>query len=157
MKPFKRILAPVDGSAPSRAGLERAIAFAKSPGARLRLVHVVDSGSIMRGTVEPSVNVGPLLDMLEKEGRRILASAEAVARKGGVRADTVLHEGHLGPVAERIVREAAKWRADVIVMGTHGRRGFGRLVMGSDAESVLRESRMPVLLVKARRGKKRRA
>jgi nucleotide-binding universal stress UspA family protein len=155
MKPFKRILVPVDGSATSRAGLERAIGLAKAGRARLRLVHVVDENAVMQG-IEPALNVGDLLDGLVEDGRKIVAESAAVARRRGVKADTVLYELHIGRVADRILREAAKWRADVIVMGTHGRGGLGRLVMGSDAESVVRESRVPVLLVKARAGGKRR-
>lgn len=148
---MKKILVPVDGSAPSRAGLERAIALAKGQGGRLRLLHVVDDAAVLRGSIEPSLNIGDLIDVLEKEGRRTLAAAEQAARRRGVKVETVLHSGRLGSVADGIVREARKWRADVIVMGTHGRRGFGRLVMGSDAESVVRESPIPVLLVKAKR------
>jgi nucleotide-binding universal stress UspA family protein len=154
MKPFKRILVPVDGSAPSRAGLDRAIALAKSSRARVRLLHVVDENAVMQG-IEPAINVGDLLDILMEDGHKVLAAAAALARKRGIKADTVLYELHLGRVADRIVRESAKWRADLIVMGTHGRRGIGRLVMGSDAESVLRESRVPVLMVKPRAARKR--
>jgi len=103
--------------------------------------------------MEPTMNVGDLLDSLVAEGRRILAAAAATAKKHGVKAETVLYEVLIGRVADRVVREAAKWHADVIVMGTHGRRGIGRLVMGSDAENVLRQSPVPVLLV---RGAQRR-
>lgn len=60
-----------------------------------------------------------------------------------------------GRVADVIVREARKWKADLIVMGTHGRRGIGRVVLGSDAEAVLREARVPVLLLRAPDPKKR--
>ena len=152
MRMFKRILVPIDGSGPSRAGLERAIAFAKNQNARLRLLHVVDENGVVQ-SMEPTMNIGELLDSLVAEGRKILAAAAVTAKKYGVKADTVLHEVLIGRVADRIVREAAKWHADVIVMGTHGRRGIGRLVMGSDAENVLRQSPVPVLLV---RGAKRR-
>jgi nucleotide-binding universal stress UspA family protein len=149
---FKRILVPIDGSGPSRVGLERAIALARNQQARLRLMHVVDENGVVQG-MEPNMNVGDLLDSLVADGRRILAAAAATVKKHGVKADTVLYEVLIGRVADRIVREAAKWHADVIVMGTHGRRGIGRLVMGSDAENVLRQSPVPVLLV---RGAKRR-
>jgi len=145
---FKRILVPIDGSGPSRAGLERAIALAKNQNARLRLLHVVDENGVIQG-MEPTMNVGELLDGLVAEGRKILAAAVVTAKKHGVKADTVLYEVLIGRVADRIVREAAKWHADVIVMGTHGRRGIGRLVMGSDAENVLRQSSVPVLLVRS--------
>jgi nucleotide-binding universal stress UspA family protein len=150
MRPFKRILVPVDGSAPSRAGVERAIALAKSSRARLRLLHVVDENAVMQN-IESAIIVGELIDILMEDGRKVLTAAAELARKRGIKADSVLYELHLGRVADRIVRESAKWRADLIVMGTHGRRGIGRLVMGSDAESVLRESRVPVLMVKASR------
>jgi nucleotide-binding universal stress UspA family protein len=149
---FKRILVPIDGSGPSRVGLERAIALARNQQARLRLMHVVDENGVVQG-MEPTMNVGDLLDSLVADGRKILAAAAATVKKHGVKADTVLYEVLIGRVADRIVREAAKWHADVIVMGTHGRRGIGRLVMGSDAENVLRQSPVPVLLV---RGAKRR-
>jgi len=148
MRMFKRILVPIDGSGPSRAGLERAIAFAKNQNARLRLLHVVDENGVVQ-SMEPTMNIGELLDSLVAEGRKILAAAAATAKKHGVKADTVLYEVLIGRVADRIVREAAKWHADVIVMGTHGRRGIGRLVMGSDAENVLRQSPVPVLLVRS--------
>lgn len=152
MKMFKRILVPIDGSGPSRVGLERAIALAKNQKARLRLMHVVDEHGVIQG-MESTMNIGELLDSLVAEGRKILAGAAATAKKHGVKTDTVLYEVLIGRVADRIVREAAKWHADVIVMGTHGRRGIGRLVMGSDAENVLRQAPVPILLV---RGAKRR-
>lgn len=151
---FKRILVPLDGSAPSRAGLEQALALAKSEGGRVRLVHVVDENALMQG-MEPAFNVGELLDALAEEGRKLLAEASGLARRRGVKADAVLYEQRIGRVADRIIREAKNWRADLIVMGTHGRRGIGRLVMGSDAESVLRESPVPLLLVKDQ-GKRRK-
>jgi len=147
---FRRILVPIDGSGPSRVGLERAIALARNQKARLRLMHVVDENGVVQG-MEPAMNVGDLLDGLVADGRKILAAAAATVKKHGVKADTVLYEVLIGRVADRIVREAAKWHADVIVMGTHGRRGIGRLVMGSDAENVLRQSPVPVLLVRGAR------
>lgn len=151
---FKKILVPFDGSAPSRAGLERAIALGKNQHARLRLLHVVDEHAVIQ-SMEPNLNVGDLLDSLVEGGHQLLAEAAATAKKHGAMADTVLYELHLGRVADRIVDEAAKWHADVIVMGTHGRRGIGRLVMGSDAEAVVRATPVPVLLVKGGARKQR--
>lgn len=151
---FKRILVPLDGSAPARAGLDQALALAKSEGARLRLMHVVDEHALMQG-MEPAFNVGELLATLAEEGRKLLADAAAIAHRRGVKADAVLYELRIGRVADRIIREAKNWRADLIIMGTHGRRGLGRLVMGSDAESVLRESPVPLLLVKDRGGRRK--
>ncbi len=144
---YKRILVPVDGSPTSRLGLREAITFSKAQKARLQLVHVVDvHNSLMAGA-----NVTDLVEALTQRGRRILAKAAAVARKAGVACDTVLLETLTGPAAEPILRQAKKARVDLIVMGTHGRRGLRRLVMGSDAEQIVRNAPVPVMLV---RGKK---
>ena len=66
-------------------------------------------------------------------------------------------EGRARPVSDVILNEARKWRADLIVMGAHGRRGINRLLLGSDAERVLHGVQIPVLLVKAEERKPRRA
>ncbi|HVL35638.1 MAG TPA: universal stress protein, partial [Burkholderiales bacterium] len=90
-----------------------------------------------------------LVALLREDAQRILAKAQAAAKKEGVAAKTVLRETVGGPAADLIVREAKKQRADLIVLGTHGRRGMRRLVLGSDAEQVVRASPVPVLLVRA--------
>jgi len=77
-----------------------------------------------------------------------LAKARALAEKSGVSASTTLRETLAGPAADPIVREARRIGADLIVMGTHGHRGVRRLVMGSDAEQVVRTAQVPVLLVR---------
>ena len=73
-------------------------------------------------------------------GKKLLARAEAKVRKRGIEVDTVLLETVGRRVADLIIKQAKKWRADLIVLGTHGRRGLSRVVMGSDAELVLRET-----------------
>ena len=67
-----------------------------------------------------------------------------------VAVDTVLHENTSGRVAEIVADEATSWGADLVVLGTHGRRGVGRLILGSDAEQVLRLAPVPVLMVRDR-------
>src|SRR5512147_1162721 len=154
---YKRILVPVDGSAPSAKGLREAIGLAQQAGARLRLLHVVEEYSAFAAP-EVGVDVGPLLEAMKKAGRRTLARIERAARAkaGRLRLDTVLVEDYGGRVADAIVAQARRWRADVIVIGTHGRRGLQRALVGSDAELVVRYSPVPVLLVpsRARRGKR---
>jgi nucleotide-binding universal stress UspA family protein len=66
-----------------------------------------------------------------------------------VKADIRMLDSHALRVCDVIVDEAKKWRADLIVMGTHGRRGMTRMLLGSDAEGVLRNTPVPVLLVRA--------
>src|SRR5438105_3969153 len=138
---YTRILVPVDGSPTSGLGLREAIAFAKAQKARLQLVHVVDvHNSLMAGA-----NVTDLVQALTQRGRRILAKAAQLARKAGLARDSVLLETLTGPAAEPILRQAKKARVDLIVMGTHGRRGLRRLVMGSDAEQIVRNAPVPVM------------
>jgi nucleotide-binding universal stress UspA family protein len=146
---YRRILVPVDGSKTAALGLREAIRLAKDQGARLRLVHVVDKMAII-GVVEAGMNPGPVLARLARSGRKLLEHAHLRAKKLGVDAETALYEPVAKRVADTILGEAKKWRADLIVMGTHGRRGVRRMVLGSDAEQVMRLAEVPVLLVRAR-------
>jgi nucleotide-binding universal stress UspA family protein len=147
MSAYKRILAAVDGSKASNKGLREALRLAKREGAQLFLLNVVNDFPAFAGLEgPPPIDLVPLL---REGGKRILARAQATARKAGVKAAPLLREIVGGPSADAIVREAKKQRADLIVLGTHGRRGVRRLVMGSDAEQVVRTSPVPVLLVRA--------
>jgi len=146
---YKRILVPVDGSPTASAGLREAIRLARSEKAALQLVHVVDQHSLVMMGMETAVYLDEVLKDLAANGRRILARAQALAAKAGVKATGVLCETLSGPAADAIVQQAKKARVDLIVIGTHGRRGLRRVVMGSDAEQVVRASPVPVLLVRA--------
>jgi nucleotide-binding universal stress UspA family protein len=148
MSAYKRILVAVDGSSASNKGLREALRLAKAGRARVWLLHVVNefpAFSAMDGLAAAAVDLVPAL---REGGERILARAKAVADKAGVRATVVLRERIGGPAADWIVREARKQRADLVVLGTHGRRGVRRLVLGSDAEQVVRTASVPVLLVR---------
>jgi nucleotide-binding universal stress UspA family protein len=146
---YKRILVPVDGSATSNEGLREAIELAKAQGASLRLVHVADEHSIVAMGIESAAGMDELIRSVTAAGRNILRNAERAARRAGLEPTTAMLETMTGPVADAIVAEAKKWRADLLVIGTHGRRGVRRLVMGSDAEQMVRLSPVPVLLVRA--------
>ncbi len=145
---YHRILVPVDGSATSRRGLEEAARLAKSLQAQLRLLHVVDESAL---TLNPEVTTAttPLIDEFVAGGKEVLRSGLELAQGLGVTAETVLYENLSGRVADLILQEAKKWGADLVVMGTHGRRGLRHAVLGSDAEAVVRSSTVPVLLVRA--------
>ena len=95
-----------------------------------------------------SGHAGDWQQELRTEGARILAKAKAIVRAAGVEVDSVLHDGFKDTVTELVIADAAKWPADLIVLGTHGRRGVERMVMGSSAEKILRHSLVPVLLVR---------
>ena len=150
---YKRILVPVDGSPTSLAGLQEAIRLAKSGRAKLRLVHVVDELAVMLN-FDGYSGSGDLVGVLRDAGKKLIARAAAFTRKHGVKAEISLIDSVGVRVADAIVDEARKWRADLLVIGTHGRRGVTRMVLGSDAEAVLRETPVPVLLVRSRARKK---
>jgi nucleotide-binding universal stress UspA family protein len=150
---FRRILVPIDGSHTSNVGLEEAIKMAMDQDATLCLLHVVDELSVTQNLGgarhAPASYVDEFLNALREGGEKVLAKAEATVRTHGIKTDTVLVETVGHRVAEVIIRQAKRWRADLIVLGTHGRRGLTRLVMGSDAEGVVRSTTVPVLLVRS--------
>jgi nucleotide-binding universal stress UspA family protein len=144
---YQKILVPVDGSETSNLGLTEAIKLAKRQGAQVRLVHIVNE-FILDYTYSTTLYADKVIDGLRDRGRNVLKEAEARVRQGGIVCDGVLVESIGGRAAEFIVQQAKTWGADVIVMGTHGRRGLARLTLGSDAEQVVRTAGVPVLLVR---------
>ena len=151
---YKRILVPIDGSPASKRGLNDALALAKQNKAKLRLLHVVD---IFIAT--PALAGGPYVDdvakILHATGSGILKKAEALVRRHRVAVDSTMSDIVGGRVADVIVAHARKWRADLIVIGTHGRSGLTRLALGSDAERVVRASPVPVLVVRPKKSPRR--
>jgi nucleotide-binding universal stress UspA family protein len=148
---FRRILVPLDGSRTSQLGLAKAIKLAKEQRAALCLLHVIDQRAITQNLTGEggAAVIDQLFDSLRASGKEIVARAEASARRQRVRAKAVMVENISRTVADAIIAQARRWRADLILMGTHGRRGLSRLVMGSDAEAVVRAASAPVLLVRA--------
>jgi nucleotide-binding universal stress UspA family protein len=151
---YGKILVPVDGSETSTRGLNEAIKLAKAQGGQLRLVHIVNE-FILDYTYSPALYATNLIESLIKAGREVLDTAEKAVKREGVRVETVLIESIGGAAADLILAQAKLWSADLIVMGTHGRRGLARLAMGSDAEQVVRAATVPVMLVRgvAQQGK----
>lgn len=144
---YKQILCPIDGSPTSNCGLVEAIRLAKDQNAKLRFLHVIDMYfPILDATGD--FNVFYIDDVLRKNGSEVLKKAEAAANAAGVLADSKVVEAISTRVSKFVVHQANEWPADLIVMGTHGLRGIERLVMGSDAETVVRNSPVPVLLVR---------
>jgi nucleotide-binding universal stress UspA family protein len=144
---YEKILVAVDGSPTSLRGLDEAIKVAKAMRGRLMLVHVVNE-LVIQAEYVPTVYYEPLLLSLRDAGVKVLEQAMGVARRAGVSCEQQLLETLGGRAADEIVKQAKEWSADLIVLGTHGRRGLKRLAMGSDAELVLRQSPVPVLMVR---------
>jgi nucleotide-binding universal stress UspA family protein len=146
--PYRRILVPLDGSATAQRGLDEAMRLARLTGARMRLVHVVDLASVLAPAREGFL--GPVDDLLapaRAAGVALLRMARANAEAHGLVVDAVELDTAGGRVADAVLHEVRRWPADVVVLGTHGRRGVRRLMLGSDAEQVLRRSPVPVMLV----------
>jgi nucleotide-binding universal stress UspA family protein len=156
---YQRILVATDGSATSERALREAIRLAKEQGARLRVVHVLDELAA-RGDV-PSTPA-EFWKSVRKAGSRILESARARALEEGVEPETKLLEIRtFGSLVRRvpnlIVEEARRWPADLIVIGTHGRRGLSKLLLGSVADGVVRTAGTSVLLIRGAGRTARRA
>jgi nucleotide-binding universal stress UspA family protein len=144
---YKNILVAVDGSTTSLRGLEEAIRLAKATGARLVLLHVMNA-LVLSSEIASTAYYQALAQSLRESGTKILEQAAAIARDANVPFEQKMIEKIGAHAADEIVAAAENWRADLIVLGTHGRRGLERLVMGSDAELVLRQSPIPVLMVR---------
>ena len=146
---YRHILVPVDGSTTAARGLREAIKLARGQRARLTILHAIyvyiDDDMLQATAFSPQIN-----EVSRRFGRRMLDRAAALAKRHGVRAATVLAERPGWNPADLIVAEAKKRKVDLIVLGTHGRRGVRRLVLGSDAEQVVRLAPVPVLLVRAK-------
>lgn len=149
---FRNMLVAIDGSPTSNRGLRMAIELAKEQRATLHVLHVIDdtvlATSIDGGAYVPPSYMDNMLEGMRETARRVMAAAEKLATAHGIGIAPVLIEANGHGVAHVILAQARKLHADLIVLGTHGRRGLRRLVMGSDAEAVLREATAPVLLVR---------
>jgi nucleotide-binding universal stress UspA family protein len=146
---YHKILVPVDGSETSTRGLNEAIRLAKIHGAELRLVHIVNE-FILDVTYSPGLYPENLIESLRSGGKAILDAAQSMAQDAGVKAECVMLESIGGVPADFILAQAKDWKADLIVMGTHGRRGLLRLALGSNADLVVRGATMPVMLIRAK-------
>lgn len=146
---YQRILVPVDGSATSKAGLREAIRVAKLTGARICLLHAVDDMPFVMSAEGYAAVSADMLRLLHEAGETLLKTAHAEVTAAGIDADTVLQDSLNGRLCDLVAQQARDWRADLIVLGTHGRRGIGRALLGSDAEQIVRHAPVSVLLVRA--------
>ena len=139
---YERILLPTDGSPEMVGVVDHAVDLAESHDARLRAMYVVDTASIAELPMEASFDTVSALP--DQEGQEAVAKVEAIAA-GRVPVSSVVVDGS---PAREIVREAGEADCDVIVMGTHGRGGIDRLLLGSVAERVIRMAPVPVMTVR---------
>lgn len=139
---YETILVPTDGSEPAGAAVEHAIDLASSTGATLHALSIVDSAAY----ASLDVSSQSVLDSLEARATEATESIAETAADAGV--DTVT-EVSVGSPHEQITDYADAVGADLIVMGTHGRTGLDRVLLGSVTERVVRGASCPVLTVRA--------
>ncbi|HEY2021890.1 universal stress protein [Paraburkholderia sp.] len=145
---YTRILVAVDGSNTSRRAFEAALDLAKSSGAVLRPFYVVENTPMYFEA--PGYDPSILRNRLVEEGKELRAEFSKAMAEQGVNGDPAVAEASsLGDVSEIVLKAAAEFEADLLVMGTHGRRGFQRLILGSVAERCVRQATLPVLLIPA--------
>lgn len=145
---YQRILVPVDGSETAERALQEALALVGGKGL-VRLVYVLEEAYMLDAEALNFIDYAALRTAMKKTGERVLDQAAAKARNSGVAVETALLDAGGGQIAGVIDADAKNWPADLIVIGTHGRSGLSRLLMGSVAEGVVRGSHVPVLLVRA--------
>lgn len=141
---FQRILVPVDGSETSNKAMVAALNLARLTGGRLRIVHAFDDIVYISGYEYDA----QARYAAREEAAKVLETAKAVALAAGIGAETCLLETRGRRLGEAIADEAQAWDAELVVVGTHGRRGVGRVLLGSGAEQIIRTSPVPVLTIR---------
>jgi len=150
---YSRILVATDGSETSELAIETAARLALDQHAQLRIVHVIEQSRLAFAAAGPvAVDLEGILEALRKAGQAALERGRAIAQQTGVQAETAIvgDDAIDDRVAVVLADEARRWKADLIVLGTHGRRGINHLLMGSVAEAVVRVATAHVLLVRAK-------
>ena len=145
---YSRLLVPLDGSPTSLLALDHAATLARLSGATVVLLHVIEPLRHSTGFVRPKVYIEDVRPRFLAAGQALLDEAANRLRADGIPTETVLLESGIERVSEQIAQQAETSRCDLVVLGTHGRRGVDRLLLGSDAEQVARIAPVPVMLVR---------
>jgi nucleotide-binding universal stress UspA family protein len=146
---YKRVIVPVDGSPTATKALVAALQLARDSGGRVRVIHVVEELAFVDGYDMYGGQTGELLQVMREAGDKVLDAALEIARSAGVEADKQLFDRFGERLGEVVANAARDWNADLIVLGTHGRRGIGRVLLGSGAEQIIRLAPTPVLVIRS--------
>ena len=144
---FKHILVPVDGSSTSLSAVSKAAELAKAFASQLTAVYVLDPYPFTGVGADFAYGQAQYLSAATAEANKALEDVNKMLEGMGVNVKTLIGEGHA--VHEGIVRVGETVGADLIVMGSHGRRGLEKLVLGSVAQRVLQAAHVPVLVVRS--------
>lgn len=150
---YSRILVPLDGSPTSLLALDHARALAQLSGGTVILLHIVEPAHHTKGFERPKVYIEDVRPRFMAAAQALLDEAASGLRQDGLTVETVLLESGAERVSEQIARQADTSACDLVILGTHGRRGVDRLLLGSDAEQVARIAPVPVMLVRQPRPK----
>ena len=148
---YKRILVAIDNSTTAQKALDEAITLASALGASLCIANAADEGPLTQHGMGLGsyIDVDKVKDEMRSAGNALLAQALAKAQAAGCqKAEVLLIESAQRRLGDMIIGAATQWQADLIVMGTHGRRGFERFLVGSVAEHMVRTSTTSLLLVR---------
>jgi nucleotide-binding universal stress UspA family protein len=145
---YNRILVAVDGSETSTSALREAIELARDQHASLRIIYIVDLTLLYSDLGAPFAI--EYEKTLQAAGEKVITACSTVARGSEIEFDAVaIPINTIGQhIYDAIEDEAKRWQADLIVIGTHGRRGIRRFLLGSVAEGVARLASRPVLLIR---------
>jgi nucleotide-binding universal stress UspA family protein len=148
---YERIAVPIDGSPTSNKALVAALNLASGMGgrARLRLLHVVDESALISGMDSMGSYPAELFQAIRDDGARIIEDAMKIAAAAGVEADSVIFDNPGQRLGETVAAAVRAWPADLVVVGTHGRRGIAHMLLGSGAEQIIRLAPVPVLVVRS--------
>ncbi|MFW6304676.1 MAG: universal stress protein [Candidatus Saliniplasma sp.] len=141
MESYKKILIPTDGSEANSVAVEKGLSLARLLGAKAKILFVVDTSTFI--DLPPDDLVTNITSHMKNKGEDVLDNIEEKAEEFGVSIERSVKEGH---PAEIIIQESKD--VDIIVIGTHGRSGFSRLLLGSTAEKVIRHAECPVMVMK---------
>ena len=144
---FKHILVPTDGSQFSQDTVRRAVSFAKEAGARITAFYSKPEYPLSynsEGFIYDSTPPGRFSELAEQEALEILGFVENLCREAGVNCSRLTLTSNV--VYEAIIEAANQSGCDLIFMASHGRRGLGALLLGSETSKVLTHSKIPVLV-----------
>jgi nucleotide-binding universal stress UspA family protein len=148
MTRFRHILVPVDGSLTSDKALDEAIRLAVFSGAKISLLHVMDDFSHATGFEPATYSIEQLVPLMRAAGESLLAKLGEKVLARGLQVECVLIAEGPGRICDHVAEHARISDVDLMVVGSHGRRGLGRVLLGSDAEQIIRHSPVPVLVVR---------
>ncbi|MHC1625192.1 MAG: universal stress protein [Methermicoccaceae archaeon] len=142
---IRKILIATDGSDYTRRAIQFGLALARDVGAKVYALYVMDIAPLT--TIPLDGSIKPFMDTIEEEGKDATNYVVEEAKKNGVEVEPIVIPGR---AAEEIVKYADENKIDLIVMGTLGRSGLERILLGSVAERVIRTSNVPVITVRGR-------